>query len=99
MADAGFTYAIIATVLGAIIGSLVLASVGRIGADYGIPTLVSSRPSFGIRGSYIPSVVNVIQLTFWTRMMIWINTTTIQTACELANLPFNYVGVTLLGGA
>ncbi len=99
MADAGFTSAIIATVLGAIIGSLILASVGRIGADYGIPTLVSSRPSFGIRGSYIPSVVNVIQLSFWTGMMIWINTTAVQTACELGNLPFNYVGVTLLGGA
>jgi NCS1 family nucleobase:cation symporter-1 len=32
---------------------------------HGIPSMVSLRPSFGQRGSYLPSLINVVQLVGW----------------------------------
>ncbi|MEM2180908.1 MAG: cytosine permease [Nitrososphaeria archaeon] len=61
-----YSYAIIVTVVGSLIGSLILALNGLIGTSYGIPTMVSLRPIFGKEGSYIPTLLNVIQLVGWT---------------------------------
>ncbi|MEM2211230.1 MAG: putative hydroxymethylpyrimidine transporter CytX [Nitrososphaerales archaeon] len=58
--------ALIVIILGSIIGSLPLALVGIIGSDNAIPTMVMLRPSFGIYGSYLPSILNIIQLIGWT---------------------------------
>jgi NCS1 family nucleobase:cation symporter-1 len=41
-----------------------------IGSRWGIPTMVSVRPSFGIRGSYFAAGLNVIQLVGWTAVML-----------------------------
>jgi nucleobase:cation symporter-1, NCS1 family len=41
-----------------------------IGSRWGIPTMVSVRPSFGIRGSYFAAALNVIQLIGWTAVML-----------------------------
>jgi len=51
---------------GSIIGSLPLALAGMIGSDNSIPTMVMLRPSFGVYGSYLPTVLNIIQLVGWT---------------------------------
>jgi len=61
-----FTYAVAVTVLGSVVGSLILALVGLIGTSYGVPTMVSLRPVFGKEGSYVPTILNVIQLVGWT---------------------------------
>ncbi|MCX8189381.1 MAG: cytosine permease [Nitrososphaeria archaeon] len=61
-----YLYAIIITVVGSVVGSLILALNGLIGTSYGIPTMVSLRPIFGKEGSYIPTMLNVIQLIGWT---------------------------------
>ena len=61
-----FGYVIIVSVLGSLAGSLILALVGMIGSKYGVPTMVSLRPSFGLKGSYLPTTLNVIQLVGWT---------------------------------
>src|SRR4030066_327082 len=56
--------------LGHLIGNTPFALGGLIGSRWGIPTMVSVRPSFGIRGSYFAAALNVIQLIGWTAVML-----------------------------
>jgi len=64
------TTALIAIVVGSVVGSLPLAVAGVIGSDNAVPSMVTLRPSFGIRGSYFPSVLNIIQLIGWATLEI-----------------------------
>ena len=59
-----------AILLGHLIGNTPFALGGLIGSRWGIPTMVSVRPSFGIKGSYFASALNVIQLVGWTAVML-----------------------------
>ncbi len=72
LAAASFTDAVLAIIVGSAGGSMLLALAGRIGSDHGIPSTVSMRPSFGIRGSYLPASLNVMQLVGWTTFEIMI---------------------------
>ncbi len=62
--------AILATLIGTAIGNIPLVLSGVIGSKYTIPTMVSVRPSFGIRGSYVATILNLIQLVGWTAFEI-----------------------------
>jgi putative hydroxymethylpyrimidine transporter CytX len=66
----GLTTAIVATVIGSLIGSALLGITGRIGAETGVPTMVALRPALGIRGSYLASVLNIGQLVGWAGLEI-----------------------------
>jgi len=57
---------------GSILGSVLLAGAGSIGARYGVPTMVSLRPIFGRRGSFVPTALNAAQLFGWTALEIWV---------------------------
>jgi nucleobase:cation symporter-1, NCS1 family len=70
-----FIDAFLAILIGSIVGSILLALAGKIGSDYGIPSLVSMRPSFGIRGSYVPAALNILQLVGWTIFEIMVMST------------------------
>jgi putative hydroxymethylpyrimidine transporter CytX len=59
-----------AILLGHLIGNTPFALGGLMGSRWGIPTMVSVRPSFGIRGSYFAAALNVIQLVGWTAVML-----------------------------
>jgi putative hydroxymethylpyrimidine transporter CytX len=59
-----------AILLGHLIGNTPFALGGLIGSRWGIPTMVSVRASFGIRGSYFAAALNVIQLIGWTAVML-----------------------------
>ncbi len=59
-----------AILLGHLIGNTPFALGGLMGSRWGIPTMVSVRPSFGIRGSYFAAALNVIQLIGWTAVML-----------------------------
>jgi probable hydroxymethylpyrimidine transporter CytX len=61
----GLPEALAAIVLGTAAGSLMLGLAGVIGSAHGIPSMVGLRPSFGQRGSYLPSLINVVQLVGW----------------------------------
>ncbi|HEY1168101.1 MAG TPA: putative hydroxymethylpyrimidine transporter CytX [Candidatus Limnocylindrales bacterium] len=61
----GFWGAIFAILVGTLIGTVMLGLAGVVGSDNGIPSMVSLRPSFGQRGSYLPSLLNVVQLVGW----------------------------------
>ncbi|MEM3578424.1 MAG: cytosine permease [Candidatus Bathyarchaeia archaeon] len=62
--------AVIVTVLGSVIGSLMLALAGGLGSRYGIPTMVSLRAVLGLKGSFAPTILNVIQLIGWASFEI-----------------------------
>lgn len=62
--------AFIITLVGSIIGSFMLALTGVIGSRHGVPTMVSLRPAFGRLGSYIPTILNIIQLVGWATFEI-----------------------------
>ncbi|MHB8631171.1 MAG: purine-cytosine permease family protein [Candidatus Limnocylindria bacterium] len=62
--------ALAATVVGSIIGVLLLSIAAYIAADAGVPTMVLTRAAMGLRGSAIPTVLNVIQLLGWTSFEI-----------------------------
>ncbi len=59
-----------ATVVGSVIGVLLLGVAAYIAADAGVPTMVLTRAAIGIRGSALPTVLNVIQLVGWTSFEI-----------------------------
>lgn len=67
----GFGAAIGAIALGSIIGVALLALVATAGADHGIPTMVLFRPVLGVRGSWLPSALNALQLIGWTAVELW----------------------------
>ena len=66
----GLMTGILAILLGHIIGNTPFALGGIIGSEQGIPSMVSVRPSFGNRGSYLPAFLNVVQLIGWTAVML-----------------------------
>lgn len=68
----GLLEALIISLTGSLIGSLMLASAGLLGSRYGVPTMVSLRPVLGITGSYIPTALNVLQLVGWTAFELMI---------------------------
>ena len=72
LSAASFLDAILAIIIGSAAGSILLALAGKIGSDHGIPSLITMRPSFGIRGSYLPAILNVMQLIGWTTFEIMI---------------------------
>jgi putative hydroxymethylpyrimidine transporter CytX len=66
----GLGLGLLAILLGHLIGNTPFALGGLIGGRWGIPTMVSVRPSFGIKGSYFAAALNVIQLIGWTAVML-----------------------------
>jgi putative hydroxymethylpyrimidine transporter CytX len=60
-----FWGALVATVVGVVIGNLMLGYAGRIGADTGAPAMVLYRASLGRVGSYSATVLNVAQNVGW----------------------------------
>jgi len=70
IAPLGLRLGLWAILLGHVIGNTPFALGGLIGSQWGIPTMVSVRPSFGIRGSYLAAALNVIQLVGWTAVML-----------------------------
>jgi nucleobase:cation symporter-1, NCS1 family len=72
LSEASFLDAILAIIVGSTAGSILLALAGKIGSDHGIPSLITMRPAFGIRGSYLPAILNILQLVGWTTFEIMI---------------------------
>jgi NCS1 family nucleobase:cation symporter-1 len=58
--------AFVAIAVGCLVGNLMLAAAGAIGAQARVPAMVLMRGPLGTRGSYVPTVVNVVQCLGWT---------------------------------
>jgi nucleobase:cation symporter-1, NCS1 family len=61
----GLGEALLAILVGAVIGNALLGLAAAIGADTRVPTMVLLRAPLGLRGSYLPTVLNVLQLIGW----------------------------------
>lgn len=70
LAPLGFKNGLYAILIGHIIGTFILVLGGIIGTEERIPSIMSTRISFGLYGSYLFSILNVLQLIGWTAVMI-----------------------------
>jgi putative hydroxymethylpyrimidine transporter CytX len=66
----GFGQALLAIVVGSVIGNVLLGLAATIGSDTGVPTMVLLRGSLGLRGSFAPTVLNIIQLIGWAALEV-----------------------------
>jgi putative hydroxymethylpyrimidine transporter CytX len=57
--------ALLAILVGSLIGNGMLGAAGLIGADARVPAMVLLRAPLGRRGSYLPTVLNVLQCLGW----------------------------------
>jgi NCS1 family nucleobase:cation symporter-1 len=67
----GLPRALLAIIVGSAIGCVPLALVGLAGEREGVPGMVLFRPVLGLRGSYVPSAFNLLQLVGWTAVEFW----------------------------
>jgi len=88
LAPLGFASGLLVVIFGHLIGNTPLALGGLIGSRAGVSTMVGVRPSFGTRGSYFASLLNVIQLVGWTGVMLWIGGKAAQAVSDLPGIGF-----------
>jgi len=62
--------AILVIIIGHILGNLIMALIAIEGASTGMPTMVVARGAMGIKGSFLPSWLNYLQLIGWTAIML-----------------------------
>jgi nucleobase:cation symporter-1, NCS1 family len=65
LAPLGLEMALLATLVGALLGSALLGLAGLVGTDRRVPGMVLLRDPLGRRGSYVPTVLNVLQNLGW----------------------------------
>jgi NCS1 family nucleobase:cation symporter-1 len=61
----GLGQALLAILVGAVIGNVLLGLAAGIGSDTGMPTMALLRGPLGVRGSYAPTALNILQLLGW----------------------------------
>lgn len=61
----GLGTALLAILVGGIVGNALLAIGAVVGSEARVPTMVLLRAPLGIRGSYLPTGLNVLQLIGW----------------------------------
>jgi NCS1 family nucleobase:cation symporter-1 len=87
----GLGEALLAILVGAVIGNLLLGLAAGIGNDTGMPTMALLRGPLGLRGSYLPTALNILQLLGWaTFEVIVMAQTTDLLAARLFGLPSAY---------
>ncbi len=72
LAPLGFASGLTVVILGHVIGNTPLALGSLLGAREGLPSMVATRPSLGSSGSYLASILNIVQLVGWTAVMLWL---------------------------
>ncbi|WP_406542532.1 cytosine permease [Clostridium ljungdahlii] len=72
VAGATFGGAVLVTLVSNPIAYIIMALIGFIGYKVGTSTMALTRPSFGVRGSFLPSVLNITQFIGWTAVNTFI---------------------------
>jgi NCS1 family nucleobase:cation symporter-1 len=62
--------AMAAIVLGTLMGAVLLSLAGVIGSRTGVPTMVGLRAPLGVRGSFLGSGLNILQLIGWAAIEV-----------------------------
>lgn len=78
IAACGFWGGIRALIVASSISYVFLMLVGYMGKKTGVTTMALSRASFGIKGSVIPSIVNLTQFVGWTAVNTFIAATSVS---------------------
>jgi putative hydroxymethylpyrimidine transporter CytX len=94
LSDAPFYHALLAIIIGSVAGSVLLSMAGKIGSDHAVPSIIGIRPAFGLYGSYLAAVLNIIQLIGWTTFEILILS---KAAEQLTNMNVTFVWNILFG--
>ena len=81
--------ALVAIVVGAALGNLMLGVAGMIGADARVPAMVLMRAPLGQRGSWVPTALNVLQCLGWAVFELIIIATA---AAALSDSVFGFEG-------
>ncbi len=74
--------ALLATLVGGLIGNTMLATAGLIGADARVPTMVLQRAPLGHRGSYLATGLNVLQCLGWAVFELIVIATAAGLLCD-----------------
>ncbi len=82
--------ALLATLIGGLIGNLMLGLAGMIGADARVPAMVLQRAPLGRRGSYLATVLNVLQCLGWAVFELIIIATA---AAAMSSRAFGFEGL------
>ena len=80
--DLDLKRALLATVVGGAIGNGMLALAALVGADGRVPTMVLQRAPLGTRGSYIATVLNVLQCLGWAIFELIVIATAAGLLCD-----------------
>jgi nucleobase:cation symporter-1, NCS1 family len=94
LTETPFYHALLAIIIGSIAGSVLLSMAGKIGSDHAVPSLIGIRPAFGLYGSYLAAVLNIIQLIGWTTFEILILS---KAAEQLTNMHVTFVWNIIFG--
>src|SRR3954452_8716467 len=76
--------AILATIVGGLIGNTMLGVAALIGADARVPAMVLQRAPLGQRGSYLATSLNVVQCLGWATFELIIIATAASALSERA---------------
>jgi nucleobase:cation symporter-1, NCS1 family len=80
--DLSLKDALLATLVGAVIGNSMLAVAALIGADGRVPTMVLQRAPLGRRGSYVATILNVLQCLGWAIFELIVIATAASLLCD-----------------
>ena len=78
IAACGFLTASTTLIVVGLVSYALLAAASYMGYRTGLPAMALTRASFGLRGSYIPSMINVIQFIGWAAVNTFIAATSIS---------------------
>ena len=89
-----------AILVGCLVGNLMLAVAGAIGAQARVPAMVLMRAPLGERGSYLPTAINIVQCIGWTVFeLLVIATAAAALSDELLGFEARWAWTVAFGGA
>ncbi|MGF2385391.1 cytosine permease [Lentilactobacillus otakiensis] len=78
IAACGFATASTTLIIVGVITYFLLALSGYMGYKTGLPAMALTRASFGLKGSFLPSVINIVQFIGWAAVNTFIAATSIS---------------------
>ncbi|MDH5105234.1 cytosine permease [Lentilactobacillus diolivorans] len=78
IAACGFATASTTLIIVGVVTYILLALSGYMGYQTGLPAMALTRASFGLKGSFLPSLINVVQFIGWAAVNTFIAATSIS---------------------
>jgi nucleobase:cation symporter-1, NCS1 family len=92
--------ALVAIAVGCLVGNLMLAVAGLIGAQARVPAMTLMRAPLGTRGSFLPTAINVVQCLGWTVFeLLVIATAAAALSDELLGIGVQWLWTLVFGAA